>query len=279
MLKQKNLIRKEDWDCLIILDACRYDYFEKVYQDYLSGDLLKVSSVGSDTPGWLEGTFKNGVEPLDAIYLSANPFVNSKGVQFVEEFDATEYFYKVFDVWDWKFNFEYMTVLPENMGKATRLVRAKYPDKPLISHFMQPHWPYLSVEPFKEAFPGPLTRAWEEEENKNVFDRIGGVLEDLSNVTLGNLRTRRIKDKLGVRVPEPEELFAEKHGVEKLREAYEENLRLALKEVAKVVERLPGKVAITADHGEFLGERGLYSHLSWSDDPILREVPWLNAEI
>ncbi len=278
MMNQKDLIRNGDWDCLIILDACRYDYFEKVYDDYLDGELTKVQSIASDTPGWLCGTFGDGESLDDVVYLSANPFINSDGIEMAEGFIATECFQKIIDVWDWKFDLEYMTVFPEDMSKATRLARAKYPSKRIISHFMQPHWPYLSEEPFKEAFPGPLTRAWEKEKNKNIFDWFGEKIESLSEKVLGELRTRRIKTKLGTREPEPEELFAKKHGKEKLREAYEENLRLALKEVAKVVESLPGKIIVTADHGEFLGERDLYSHLSWSEDLILREVPWLEAE-
>lgn len=56
MQKQKNLINERDWDCLVILDACRYDYFEKVYEDYLSGDLRKVLSSGSCTEEWLNKT-------------------------------------------------------------------------------------------------------------------------------------------------------------------------------------------------------------------------------
>ena len=39
----------EEWDTLIVLDACRYDFFEKVYRDYLSGTLEKRVSPGSCT--------------------------------------------------------------------------------------------------------------------------------------------------------------------------------------------------------------------------------------
>lgn len=277
-MEQKDLIQKKDWDFLIILDACRYDYFEKVYDQYLKGDLKKVNSVGSDTPDWLTGTFKDGEAYKDVIYISANPFVNSKGVEFVEDFDASQLFYKVFNVWEWKFNFNYMTVLPEVLGKASRLAKARYPNNPQIVHFMQPHWPYLGKDPLDEAFPGPLTQAWEEEKNKNIFDRIGGAFENFAKSLLGELRVRRIKDALNLRRPDPEELFAWKYGVDTLREAYEENLHLVLEEVVKFVDRVPGEIVVTADHGEFLGEDNLFSHQSWSDSPILREIPWLRVE-
>lgn len=278
-MNQKDLIRSQEWDCLIILDACRYDFFERVYKDYLDGKLIKAHSPGSDTLEWLCGTFMDEETFEDVVYLSANPFVSSQGFQFIEDFDATEYFYKVINVWNWKFDLEFLTVLPEDMGKATRLARAKYPKKPIISHFIQPHWPYPSGESFKEIFTGPLAWGWIGEENKDILHRFGGFLENLFEKVFGELKTRRFKEKLNLRQSKPEEIFAEKYGKKKLRETYEKNLRLALKEVVKVVERLPEKVIVTADHGEFLGERDLYSHPPWSDDPILREVPWLEAKI
>ncbi|MBN1796642.1 MAG: hypothetical protein JW804_08215, partial [Sedimentisphaerales bacterium] len=65
------------------------------------------------------------------------------------------------------------------------------------------------------------------------------------------------------------------HGVEGLKRCYEENLRRALDAVRFLVEHLSGRVVVTSDHGELLGERGLYGHGAGSDEPILREVPWL----
>ena len=40
-----------------------------------------------------------------------------------------------------------------------------------------------------------------------------------------------------------------------LRRAYRENLDLAMAEVERLLEQLPGKTVVTADHGELLGER------------------------
>ena len=34
-------VTKEDWDYLIILDACRYDDFEELHSKYLEGELEK----------------------------------------------------------------------------------------------------------------------------------------------------------------------------------------------------------------------------------------------
>ena len=73
------------------------------------------------------------------------------------------------------------------------------------------------------------------------------------------------------------ELIARKLGVEKLRRAYEENLKLVLSYVNELVSylRREGLVVITADHGELLGERGLFGHPERVRVPELVEVPWL----
>ena len=47
--KQTDIL-KEDWDFLIILDACRYDYFKGGYNKYIKeGNLKKAVSPGIHT--------------------------------------------------------------------------------------------------------------------------------------------------------------------------------------------------------------------------------------
>ena len=71
----KTRLMDEDWDYLIILDACRYDYFEQTFQSYLDGRLEKKLSVGSSTREW---RLKNFTEYYpDTIYISSTPFINS----------------------------------------------------------------------------------------------------------------------------------------------------------------------------------------------------------
>jgi len=57
-LRQEHLINKQEWDFLIVLDACRYDYFAKMYQEFFLGELKKVISSGIDTLSWLKHTFR-----------------------------------------------------------------------------------------------------------------------------------------------------------------------------------------------------------------------------
>jgi hypothetical protein len=41
---------------------------------------------------------------------------------------------------------------------------------------------------------------------------------------------------------------------------------------------LDGTIVVTADHGDMLGEKGLYAHWPGSKEPILKEVPWFVIE-
>ena len=80
MIDQRKLIHERNWDVLIILDACRYDYFEKVYMDYF-GDMGKLQTVKSPatwTGAWVAEIF-HGKPMKDTIYLSSNKWINSKG--------------------------------------------------------------------------------------------------------------------------------------------------------------------------------------------------------
>lgn len=58
---------EEGQDHLIILDACRYDYFSALWRNYFNGELEKRVSPGSDTLEWCLKSFK-GYYP-DVIYL------------------------------------------------------------------------------------------------------------------------------------------------------------------------------------------------------------------
>ncbi|GAD53589.1 hypothetical protein MBEHAL_2349 [Halarchaeum acidiphilum MH1-52-1] len=57
--------------------------------------------------------------------------------------------------------------------------------------------------------------------------------------------------------------------------AYIENLEYVLDEVRLLTENIDAeRVAVTADHGNALGERHLYGHVGGVSTPELREVPW-----
>lgn len=67
-------------------------------------------------------------------------------------------------------------------------------------------------------------------------------------------------------------------------QAYQENLELVLNDVERLFNQLEGKIVLTADHGEMLGERSgplptkKYGHPLGLHTPELVEVPWFVYE-
>lgn len=278
MLNQTELIKNRNWDIIILLDGCRYDYLEEEYEDFLDGNIRKVKSPSFETSSWLWKTFDEK-KYEDIVYISANPYVNTSGVE-SERFDARNKFHKIVNAREKGWNENLETVPPGDMGKITRITRAKFPDKKIISHFMQPHFPFLDIGPLKGLRnPDEDSKI---EESKSLLDRIFKKITVWNQRKFGArgwyLQFGFAKKVLG-KEPHVVEQIAQEYGKEKLREFYRNNIRRALEEVKKIVKRVPDrKVIVTSDHGYLLGEDNEYAHMSWSNTSLLYEVPWLVIE-
>jgi len=257
------LIKRREFDALIILDACRYDVFSEVVYKYLDGRLDLVVSPGSTTIEWLKHTWGNSLWK-DVVYVSASPLVNKRGL--IEAFDARNRFLDVIEVWDWGWDEKLCTVPPYNVNlgvkialTSMKLQKLAYPrDYKLVIHYVQPHAPYIALRHVVEK----ITK--DEELSRSVTDvavrKLGRFTGDFSidYILLGLLKDV-LKDEEKVK----KTLFI----------MYRQNLEWVLKYVAELSIYLNGKIIVTADHGELLGEYGLYFHLDLPL-PILREVPW-----
>ncbi|WP_226007601.1 hypothetical protein [Natrinema salinisoli] len=122
----------EDWDNILILDACRYDMFaDRVSFD---GRLESRISLGSSSEEFLERNFHSKT-CHDTVYVNANPFIPRLDLD-----QGT--FHAVVDClseWD----HELQTVRPDTVANAARDAASKFPSKRLIIHFMQPHTPFI----------------------------------------------------------------------------------------------------------------------------------------
>lgn len=136
--RNKNRVRliEERWDYLIVLDACRYDFFKKY--NNIEGKLEKRLSRGSCTPEWLKENFNDFHN--DIVYISANPYIST--FEF-HGFKGYEHFFKVEPVWDYGWSEETGTVHPQKVIEATLRIKEQFPNKKMIIHFLQPHAPYI----------------------------------------------------------------------------------------------------------------------------------------
>jgi len=255
---QTNIINSKTWNFLIILDACRFDLFAENIYDYLDGHLIKAYSPASYTTQWLEKTWTRVY--LDITYISATPYVNS----FIPlcRFDPRKKFSEIIDAWKLYWDWKYCTVPPWKVNKLTMLIlkvkglrkAQKFQKRRFVIHYVQPHAPYLNER--TPLFLPPYARYSED----------------------SMLRKR---GELGKGIPLPlmiiaylYNMFKKKDYVDEiLRKAYVSNLRTVLKYVADLITEIDGPIIITSDHGELLGEYGIYFHPFDIPLPELRIVP------
>lgn len=272
MIKEQN-IPLENWDNLIILDACRFDFFKNVYKEYLDGKIEKRISNGSNTAEWLVKTFTN---KYNYTYISANPYINSNGVPLNKldlryknySWNAIEHFHKIIDVWKFGWNEELGTVHPREVNKA--YLSNKENIKTII-HYMQPHLPYLSYDEVyqKRSMLKQIKDIYVKYHFEKIFKLRRHPLIKLSMFKL----FKPINQSSPV-----EKVFME-IGMESLHYYYEDNLRIVLRSVSQLIDVLNGKTIITADHGEAFGEQGIWTHPLETHIPVLIEVPWLVVKI
>jgi hypothetical protein len=144
-------------------------------------------------------------------------------------------FHTVDEVWRDGWDETSDTVLPRTVTDRTiRAAREDDPDR-LIVHYVQPHHPFLDLDSGFDAEPfGPA----------------------LSDTVVDALR----KDKIDY---------------ETFWDAYQDNLRRVLDDVEVLLSNVDAdRVAITADHGDALGEWGIYDHPVGCLHPAVRTVPW-----
>jgi len=132
-MNQKDLIEKRDWDNLIILDACRYDYFESSYREYLKGSLLKALSPASCTREWFMRCWS---KVYDITYFSSIPMTASYWI--------ARHFSKVIKLWLHGWDKTLGTVPPWAVNNAVIKELKNNPSSSFLIHYIQPHWPYIA---------------------------------------------------------------------------------------------------------------------------------------
>ena len=143
------------------------------------------------------------------------------------------------EVWEYAADGEVRTIPADAVTDRTiRAHRHLNPDR-LVAHYMQPHYPFVP-NPMDEGLP----------------------LEEF-----GSGDHEDIWDKLRRGKVSREEVW----------ENYRANLEYVLDSVETLLRSVDGNVVITADHGNLLGEFGLYGHPDYVPVPALKRVPWCRA--
>ena len=145
----------EDWDYLIILDACRYDVFAQV--NNIPGKLSRVYSLAPNTQYWLIENIKYDFEKWrDVIYVSANPHVSETMLR--KLIGIGNPFLHLEKVWDYGWDPIRRTVPPAKVVQAAMKMLRRYPSKRMVIHFLQPHIPYMYGEGVNDIWPSRKVR-------------------------------------------------------------------------------------------------------------------------
>jgi hypothetical protein len=268
----------------VVLDACRYDYFEKVYEKYLGkGDLKKAVSPAIQTMQWLNKIFP---DKYDLVYISGNPIVNSKVLAKIAmgyEFDGKEHFSSIEDVWINDWDEDLKSVTPKAMNRAFFSRYEKDKNKKFVVHYIQPHIPYIGKKYSKhikkgwshQFVPAGFSKEKKTESKKSRKQKFKtwvkeGIVEYAGVTNFWRLYRLLKKDAES----QTAAIYFEE-GWEGVRNAYTENLELVLESVKEIVDSVEGNVLITADHGDFLGEHRRFGHHTKKRMKENTEVPWL----
>lgn len=225
--RQGKPVYEHEWDVLVILDACRYDMYQRIV-----GPSDSVMSVASTSTEWMRKTFADRYdeEVARTAYISANPYSH--------KLDADR-FGLVDHVWQTHWDEALGTIPPEPVtDHGIAAARSGEFDR-VILHYMQPHFPFIADG---EGF-GRLAR--------DGFD-----LGDGESVNVWHMVERGELD--------PDDVI----------EGYDANLKYVFESVETLLNNVDGTVAITADHGNALGEWGMWGHRAYVPSTALRKVPW-----
>jgi hypothetical protein len=233
-------IKTEDWDYLIVLDGCRYDTFEAVSD--LDGRLLKYDSRCGGTKEWLIDSFGDG-DWSDTIYISGSAWLTDEAMD--DRFGGDP-FKSVDKVWDYGWDTELGTCPADIVWKAATNAVADDPDARVVVHFEQPHTPFI----------GDVDLSYEGKDAEMLDDH-----RDVSRVHYHEWQALRNGDLTR----------------EEVQQGYRANLGYVLEEVEKLLPVLDGKVVVTSDHGNAMGELCLFGHPG-PLTPETSEVPWLEID-
>lgn len=251
----------DEWDICIVLDATRWDQWR-----FVTKSIPWVPpggsgwSVGSSSPEWYARTFDPAVVPDERVgIVTANPFAAKPADRMdilrhtpLHENPAVDYVDYVFEEsWGCEVEGGYLDVThPATVtDRAWRAWRDWDVDQ-LVVHYMQPHLPFRS---HPEWFG-----------RRGDLDRFGepGVANDPGPYQGDNKEIwKRVRDG--------------ERPLNEVWSAYCDNLDWALEHVRRLQVAVDGRLLVTSDHGNGLGEWGIWSHPPGMQIAALRRVPWV----
>lgn len=245
-----------DWDNLILLDACRYDEFLRV-APFSAERVAHRVTLASRTAEFLARTFKN-CQLHDTVYVTANPVVLAFEYQNEDSPPTFHSIISLLDAWEP----EIQTIHPKTVTEVAIDAEKAFPNKKLIVHYLQPHAPFI----------GEKATELREQTGKTI----GGLDPELEFAD----RDAKNINTLSYYEATKREIISQ----EEIKIAYRQSLEIVLEHASNLLSELDGKTAITADHGELLGESLFpFGQHHWEHPKDIRKselckVPWVEIQ-
>lgn len=236
-------LRKGDEWLLIVLDAGRHDYLTPMLRSEFTGPVTPTFSAARSTFEWISTVWDG--DHGDVTYLSGMvPVTDDTADISNEDFrrryhgeDFIDSLGEIVKLWETDWDDTLATVPPEAITSAA----LDYLDRDkLVVHYNQPHSPYIGIPKLlgHSNTPSAKPNAYRPNDEP-IWQRV---------------RAGEVSDH-------------------ELRLAYVGNAARAIAALEPLVRAAERPVAITADHGEALGEWGMYTH-DHAPHPKRRVVPW-----
>lgn len=178
-----------DWDTLVILDACRYDFFEK--EADLPGTTEYRYSRASATYEFVPANFTDR-QLYDTIYLGViSWFLRLKDEINADVFKTVDLQSEENDI-EWA-NERLQAPTPETVTRHALQTTEEYPNKRLIVHYLQPHHPFVGLfgrEHFKQESTSLLEVVAESDQSDEQLreayrENLSLVLKEVENLLDG----------------------------------------------------------------------------------------------
>lgn len=252
-------LRRSDNFCLVVLDACRYDVFAEMFEEYFIGGTEPIWATGRDTfeylrflwPEVYDFPYITAASPVTSEKFEFNNWDSARGLaasgqQLFDDYGGyvpSNHFPNLVEVWRSSWDESLGVCPPEPVTDTAVEVIDDTASNRAVVHYFQPHGPFIGDEEFLGSI-----------EKYDTDVRGGGIEAGIWDA----VRNGDITDR-------------------KLRRLYTSNLRRVLPAVCELIRRTSfDKYVLMGDHGEALGEYGKYYHSI--EHPKVRVVPWATIE-
>lgn len=256
------LIDANNW-CLIVLDACRYDFLKTIFSQYFEGSIDPVWASGSNTFDYLATNWQDSYSfpyvtaaaPVTPTKINFDNNETAQGLIFEGEelremyngYQPADHLLNIDAVWQDNWDENLGVCPPEPVTK--RAIEESHENSKLVAHYFQPHAPF-----------------------------IGEASETANRDNINSLKGGAVSEGIWEKV-ESGEISAKE-----LCTLYKSNVERVLVAAAHLIQETKfDRYVIIGDHGEALGEYNRYTHgMDWH--PYVRTVPWaevstVNADI